>query len=227
MLESYDLNKDNSILDVNVKLPDGTNSLKLVLTNTSKDVYYQTNTGYGRLGMINQKSYANYEFSVDVDVIRNGLNETFPRAGIYSAYVSEDCFSAIYIDSYYSNIVIYERTNGKSTDRVTKYKMPEGFDYKAKHNIKVVKQSATITYYVDDVLITSKTVEKSAYKVGMITEDAVARFGNISLIVDGETKEINWVQRNCLVEINGKTLYSTTYKEGIWHRIKPTFIIIM
>ena len=227
LVESYDLNKDNSILDLNVKLPEGTSSLKLVLTNTSKDVYYQTNTGYGRVGLLNQKGYSDYEFNVDVDVIRNGLNETFPRAGVYSAYVSEDNFHAIYIDSYYSNIVIYERTNGKSSDNVLKYKMPEGFDYKAKHNIKVVKESNTIVYYIDGQHIASRSISKTAYRVGMITEDAVARFGNISLIVDGETKETNWVQRNCLVEINGKTLYSTTYKEGIWHRIKPTFIIIM
>ena len=83
------------------------------------------------------------------------------------------------------------------------------------------------TYYVDGSLLTTRTFENSSTKVALITEDAEARFANISLVVDGETKQLELVIKDCLVDINGKTLYSTVHKEGIWHRIKPKFVVVM
>ncbi len=218
LVSTYTLNKQEGVIDVNATFAVDTEYLKLKVYNSSPCVYLQTNTGYGRAGMYSGVLADAYEFSADVKVVRNGLNETFPRAGIFGAYVNEEKFSALYIDEYYSNIVVYERTSGMSSDKVVKIAMPKDFDYTVEHNLKAVRNKTSITYYVDGQQVASRTFVSDKSSVAIITEDAVARFANVKATVGGEDKVLNLNQKNTLVEIKGTTQYSTVFENGVWSR---------
>ncbi len=203
----------------------GYDKLEISAKNDSPNVYIQSAVGYGRTGLYGGSLSTDYEFSFDATVLRNGLNETFPRAGGFAAYVDNNNFAAVYIDAYYSNIVIYERRGSKSSDVTTKIKMPDGFDYYANHNIKVVRSGSTFTYYVDGNIIAERTLSLAASKVALITEDAQARFANVVRKVSGTAENISWSDYNTNVDIYGKTVYSTKVTAGVWKR--PEVILKM
>ena len=214
-------------MDLDIDLPEGCFKLRIDIENLTKDIYLQRNYGYGRMGLYSNQSFKDNEFTFTLDVERNGLNETFPRAGAFAAYVDDDCFAAVYIDAYYSNIVFYERTSGISSDRISKIKMPEGFDYKARHTIKCIRTGSQIEYYIDGTYLTTRSFISSAAKVALITEDAEARFGEVKLAVDGSEKNLSWTQKECDVRINGAKIYGSNSKKGIWLRPQPEFVLVI
>lgn len=229
LIGEYEFNADNRLIDVRLTLSEGTSELKFTVENVSESVYFQTNHGYGRMGMYSSMGYSGYEFSASVKVLRNGLNETFPRAGIFGAYIDDTRFSAIYIDAYYSNIVVYHRENGRSTDSTVNYRL-ENFDYKAAHVLSAVRSGREIKYYVDGEYLTSRYLS-SAYanakcKVAILTEDVEARFGSVSLKENGTAKDISWVKKNVNVDINGKNVYGTNTRSGEWSRLSPKLIMV-
>ena len=224
---NYMLNSLQNVMDLDIDLPEGCFKLRIDIENLTKDIYLQRNYGYGRMGLYSNQSFKDNEFTFTLDVERNGLNETFPRAGAFAAYVDDDCFAAVYIDAYYSNIVFYERTSGISSDRISKIKMPEGFDYKARHTIKCIRTGSQIEYYIDGTYLTTRSFISSAAKVALITEDAEARFGEVKLAVDGSEKNLSWTQKECDVRINGAKIYGSNSKKGIWLRPQPEFVLVI
>lgn len=227
VMREVTLDKESALADLEAEIPEGTQSIEIAVENLSPDVYYQTATGYGRTGLYAGEASEHYEFSFDVQVIRSGLNETFPRAGGFAAYVDDDHFAAVYLDAYYGNIVIYERANGQDSDVTTNIRMPEDFDYHASHNFRIVRSGNTFTYYVDGEKIAERTLSLAASKVALITEDAVARFANVQRIVDGEAETLSFSAYNVGVNIKDKTIYSTKVTEGVWKKLAPEVVIIV
>ncbi len=205
----------------------GCESVTVVAQNVSADVYTQSALGYGRIGLYGGKNVTDYAFSADVTLVRNGLNETYPRAGLFAGYVDDNQFLAFYIDAYYSNIVIYERTNGQSSDKTTNIKMEAGFDYYAEHSLKVVRSGNHFAFYVDGKLVDERTVALGPSKIALITEDAMARFANVTRIIAGAEESITWSQKSVNVNIYGATIYSTRVTQGLWERIKPRLQIVL
>ena len=228
LIESRTVSASDKFVDVTVAAS-GYDKLSVTAENTSPDVFVQSATGYGRTGLYGGSKSTEYEFSFDVTVLRNGLNETFPRAGGFAAYVSDDSFAAVYIDAYYSRMVIYERRNGRSSDVTVNIKMPDGFDYYAEHNIKVVRNGNTFRYYVDGTLIATRTLALAPSEVAIITEDAQARFANVVRKVNGsdDAEKISWRKYDINVDIKDKTAFGgTRFTQGVWKRpeVKLEFI---
>lgn len=225
LIDTAEVTAKQKFTDVTVQVS-GYEKIVITAENTSPDVFVQNAVGYGRTGLYGGKQSENYEFSFDIRVLRNGLNETFPRAGGFAAYIDDNNFAAFYVDAYYSNIVIYERSGGKPSDITTNIKMPDGFDYYADHNLKAVRRGRTFEYYVDGKLIASRTLSLGASQVALITEDAQARFANVVRTVGGELENIAWKTYDTKVDINGKTVYGTKVTQGVWKRPKTKIVFI-
>ncbi len=225
ILEVQEVDASDKFVDLKT-LVAGYESAKIKVENLSPDVYIQSATGYGRTGLYGGKLQSNYDFTFDLKVLQNGLNETFPRAGAFAGYVNDNNFAAIYIDAYYSNIVIYERLGGQSSDKTTNIKMPKDFDYFANHTIRIVRAGKTFTYYVDGEIISTRSFALGASKVALITEDAQARFSNVSRLIGGTEEKISWSKYEVGVNIYGKTIYSTKVTVGDWQRAKPKLMLV-
>lgn len=115
------------------------------------------------------------------------------RAGL-AAYVDDDNFAALYLDAYYSNIVIYERVGGQRNDKTYKIKMEEDFDYSAKHTLRAVRSGENVFYFVDGELVAEHTLKLAPSKVALITEDAQARFSDVVRRIGGRVEEISWAR---------------------------------
>ena len=226
LLKSLTVSAKEKFYDVSVNI-EGYSGLKITAENTSPDVYTQTAVGYGRTGLYGGAASENYDFSFDVRVLRNGLNETFPRAGGFAAYVDDDNFAALYLDAYYSNIVIYERVGGQRNDKTYKIKMEEDFDYSAKHTLRAVRSGENVFYFVDGELVAEHTLKLAPSKVALITEDAQARFSDVVRRIGGRVEEISWRAYNVGVNIYGKNVYSTKVTQGVWARVKPRLQLVL
>lgn len=220
LIRTQTIAASDPFVDISVETS-GYDKLSVTAENASPDVFLQSAVGYGRTGLYGGSKSTEYEFSFDVTVLRNGLNETFPRAGGFAAYVDDNSFAAVYVDAYYSRMVIYERRNGQSSDVTVNIKMPDGFDYFANHNIKVVRSVNVFRYYVDGMLIATRTLALAASEIALITEDAQARFANVVRKVNGSdvAEKISWRVHDINVNIKDKTAFGgTRYTEGVWKR---------
>ena len=141
--------------------------------------------------------------------------------------MDDDHFAAIYVDAYYSNIVIYERENGQPSDNTIKIDMGEGFDYDAPHLIRAEREGNCFRYYVDGELIAERTMNLAPSSVALITEDAQARFDRVSRTLDGVGENLTWKQYDVGVNINGKTVYSTKVTEGVWARPEQRLVFVL
>ncbi len=217
LIDTKTVSAGEKFTDVTVTVT-GYDKLEIDAENVSPDVYIQSAVGYGRTGLYGGRLSTDYEFEFDVSVLRNGLNETFPRAGGFAAYIDDNNFAAIYIDAYYSNIVVYERRGTQSSDVTTKIKMSDDFDYYAEHRIKAVRVGRTFTYYVDGIRIATRILDIGASKVALITEDAQARFANVVRKIGGTPESIAWSAYDTNVNINGQKVYGTKVTKGVWKR---------
>ena len=226
LLGMYALNGENSVRDIELSLPDGCTEISVKVTNTTPTMHIQRGTGYGRHALMSSLTYDDYSFEASVKVIRSGLNETFPRAGIFAAYQSDNCFAAFYIDDYYNNIVVYERTKGVASDKVYNYKMSDDFDYSAAHLLKVVREGKSISYYVDGTLVVKRDFVAGKSKIGIITEDAEARFTALKLDCGGALQNLTLRKRTSLVDIKGLKVAGTVASSSDFTSPKPSIIII-
>ena len=225
LIDTATVTAGQKFADVTVRVS-GYEKLTVNAKNTSPNVYVQSAVGYGRTGLYGGRLSADYEFSFDICVLRNGLNETFPRAGGFAAYVDDNNFAAFYIDAYYSNFVIYERSGGRTSDRTVNIKMSDSFDYYANHNLKVVRRGNKFDYFVDGKLITTRTLALGDSRIALITEDAQARYANVVRTVGGERENIVWKTYDTKVDIYGKTVYGTKVTQGVWKRPKTKLVFI-
>jgi hypothetical protein len=227
LLTSITLNSQNTVSVLEANIPESATSLYIKYINNSEIVINQTATGYGRIGLYCGVASTNYVFTTDVKIIRSGLNETYPRAGIMAAYINDNNFSAFYIDAYYKNIVIYNRSGSISSDITQKYKMDDSFDYSISHNLKVIRNGNAIEYYVDDILIDTLSTTLAASNNALITEDAVARFGNVSRENSGYENLI-YTMHDTTVNINDTIMFGgNIITEGKWQGLIPEIITIV
>ena len=207
-IKEYTLNINTSTINDELTLPSGTLSIMIEAINTTPQVIIQKYVGYGRTLMKGNILSNNYEFSSDVKVIRNGLNEDFPRAGIMGAYVSQDKFSALYVEPYYNRISVYTRSNGIATDVTQRFNL-DGFDYKANHNLKAIRKGNIISYYIDEIFITSVVFEEKS-SFGVVTEDAQARFANLVCKQDEKIINVSYETDAYYFNINGQIFRPTS-----------------
>ncbi|WP_068617928.1 carbohydrate-binding protein [Paenibacillus tuaregi] len=106
-------------------------------------------------------------------------NTGSPRLGAVFSYKDDNNFGTALLNPSSNSLQTQFRVNGTDLGWVTST-LPEGYDYKKLHNIRVEKAGNTFKIYVDGMLKQTRSIMLDGGSIGYVTENAKANFGYVA-----------------------------------------------
>lgn len=124
---------------------------------------------------------ASYEFSASIAEVERGTASSFPKYGVYSCYHDEDNFSVAFIDAQYGVLATYGRVNGQ-VKAWQNAPLPAGFQASDFTTLRVVKSGSAQKFYVNGILLQTRTFNIPEGQTGLLVEDTRADYDDLTWI---------------------------------------------
>lgn len=144
--------------------------------NSENDISLDTPEGPTWAVLYYNKKMQNYKYSIKVKSLEQGVTSSYPKFGVFGAYVDAGNYYAAFIDPQYSVLATYGLINGEPMNWQNS---PINIDLTKEIEITVYKIGHSIKVYINGSLIQSRTVNIDECQVGVVTEDYAASYKNI------------------------------------------------
>jgi GH43 family beta-xylosidase/uncharacterized protein YjdB len=155
-------------------------------------------------------SNENYTVSADIKWKESGTEESYPKYGLYASYFDKNNFVSVFFDKSFNELCVNAVISGKDLGWPTAA-LPDAFDFRIYHNLRVDKVGNNFKFYVDGKLTMERDYNISNGQIGLITVDTKTDFRNVSLdaygwgvSASGKPVEGKWLPKSSS-EISGLT----------------------
>lgn len=154
-----------------------------VVTPTEARITSAGGTAWTQLFRATNPNYETYTVSVDVQWTGTGTTSAFPKYGMHATYDDRNNNVQVFIDRKYMVLATHAVVQGTEA-AWQNAPLPAGFDPAAWHNLRVRKTGATYQFYLDGVLLQTRTFTGGFPvllngQVGLVTEDTTANYRNL------------------------------------------------